>query len=123
MTNCTFCNTNLKIIVENKHCFAIYDLNPVSPGHILIITKRHITNFFETNPDEAKDIHELILKCKNILDEKFKPDGYNIGTNIGEYGGQSIFHMHIHLMPRYKGDTCKHRGGVRCVIPLECPYL
>ncbi len=122
--NCPFCKQEqLEIIIENDLSFAIYDKYPVNEGHILIITKRHVANYFDTTLDEKLAILELIDKAKSILDEKYKPSGYNIGINCGMDAGQTIFHLHIHLIPRYKGDIeGDPRGGVRGVIPNKMSY-
>lgn len=110
------------IIVENELALAFYDSFPVSAGHVLIIPKRHVASFFELSSEEYKSIIELLNKCKKILDSKYQPDGYNVGVNIGEAAGQSVFHVHMHLIPRYKGDVPKPRGGVRGVIPSKQSY-
>lgn len=123
MENCIFCNlSNEKILIENELALAFYDEFPVSKGHILIIPKRHIANFFELDSNELSSINLLMLQCKKIIDDKYFPDGYNIGVNVGEYAGQSVFHVHVHLIPRYKGDVANPKGGVRGVIPEKQNY-
>ena len=123
MKNCIFCDLpKEKIIVENELARAFYDEFPVSKGHILIIPKRHVANFFELEQKELNDINSLILECKKIIDNKYAPDGYNIGVNVGEHAGQSVFHVHVHLIPRYKGDVANPKGGVRGVIPEKQNY-
>lgn len=121
--NCPFCQIDKeKIIYENSKAFAIYDKYPVNQGHILIISKKHIVDYFNC-PDELKDkLWSLLEKSKEVLDEKFNPDGYNIGINCGEVAGQTINHLHIHLIPRYRGDIEDPTGGVRGVIPDERVY-
>ncbi|RKD31255.1 HIT family protein [Thermohalobacter berrensis] len=120
---CTFCNIeSLNIILENNLAFAIYDKYPVSKGHMLIITKRHIENYFQTKDEEKIAIMELLEECKRYLDKKYKPDGYNIGINCGKEAGQTIMHLHVHLIPRYKGDIDDPTGGVRGVIPSKRIY-
>lgn len=120
---CVFCNiSKLNIILENDLTFAIYDKYPVNKGHILIITKRHVDNYFDTTYQEKIAIQDMIEKCKKLLDEKYKPDGYNIGINCGESAGQTIMHLHVHLIPRYIGDIDNPRGGVRGVIPNKRIY-
>lgn len=121
--DCIFCDReNLDIIAENKLCYAIYDKYPVNLGHVLIIPKRHFSNFFDATEKEIVDIYELIHKCKIILDEKHKPTGYNIGINIGESAGQTIMHLHVHLIPRYDNDVKDPRGGIRNLKPQLVPY-
>ena len=81
-----------------------------------------MASFFDLTKDEQIDILNLADNVKSILDEKFHPDGYNVGINVGEAAGQSIFHVHMHLIPRYKGDVPNPRGGVRGVIPTKQNY-
>ena len=113
--SCIFCNyiNNKKFIMENELAVAIYDNYPVNKGHVLIIPKRHFANYFDSTEEEIAAFYELIKKVKTLLDKVFSPDGYNIGTNINEAAGQTIFHLHIHLIPRYNGDVNNPRGGVR----------
>lgn len=123
MKNCIFCDLpKEKIIIENELAQAFYDEFPVSKGHILIVPKRHIANFFELEQKELNGINSLILECKKIIDNKYSPVGYNIGVNVGEQAGQSVFHVHVHLIPRYKGDVANPKGGVRGVIPEKQNY-
>ena len=121
---CPFCHLsdNMEVICETKNCIAFYDGYPVSSGHALIIPKRHVASFFDLTDTEQKTINTMLLNVKHILDERYHPDGYNIGVNVGEYAGQSIFHCHIHLIPRYKGDVENPKGGVRGVIPSKQKY-
>ena len=113
---------NKNRIFENKVGFVIFDSYPVNKGHCLIIPKRVYPNYFDSTPEELKGLNELIFKTKEYLYNKYKPTGYNIGINCGEDGGQTIFHLHIHLIPRYKGDMDDPRGGVRGVIPSKQKY-
>jgi diadenosine tetraphosphate (Ap4A) HIT family hydrolase len=99
--------------MENELAVAIYDNYPVNKGHVLIIPKRHFANYFDSTEEEIAAFYELIKKVKTLLDKDFRPDGYNIGININEAAGQTIFHLHIHLIPRYNGDVNNPRGGVR----------
>ena len=112
---CIFCNyvNNKKFIMENKLAVAIYDNFPVNKGHVLIIPKRHFANFFDSTEEEIAAFYDLIKRVKILLDKDHNPDGYNIGININEAAGQTIFHLHIHLIPRYTGDVNNPRGGVR----------
>lgn len=120
---CIFCNRgDLNIIAENELCFAIYDKYPVNLGHVLIIPKRHYKSFFDATLEEVTAIYELIHKCKKILDEKYKPTGYNVGVNINESAGQTIMHLHVHLIPRYDKDVEDPRGGIRNLKPQLVPY-
>ena len=121
---CPFCElpADREIIAENKTALAFYDGFPVTPGHTLIIPKRHVASYFDLHQEELGNIQELSFACRNILKEKYNPQGFNLGVNIGEAAGQSIFHCHVHLIPRYTGDVANPRGGVRGVIPERQNY-
>jgi len=122
--NCPFCKaeSEREIIASTSLSFAFFDGFPVSPGHALIIPRRHVASFFDLTKDEQQDMLKLADCVKSIIDEKYQPDGYNVGVNVGEAAGQSIFHVHMHLIPRYKGDVSNPRGGVRGVIPSKQNY-
>lgn len=120
-SKCIFCNQE-EIILENELAWARYDKYPVSPGHLLIITKRHVADFFDITTDERKALNDLLEEAKKKLDREYSPDGYNIGVNCGAAAGQTIMHLHIHLIPRYQGDIDNPRGGVRGVIPDKRIY-
>jgi diadenosine tetraphosphate (Ap4A) HIT family hydrolase len=105
-----------KILFKNKYFFIIKDGFPVSPGHLLIITNKVRNNFFELTKEEHGNLSEVIEIAKGIIEKEFKPDGYNIGMNCGEAAGQTVFHFHCHLIPRYNGDMENPRGGVRHCI-------
>ncbi len=118
MSDCVFCTKeNLVVVAENKLALAFYDGCPVSKGHILVIPKRHAANYFDATYEEHNAINRLIFKVKQYIDKKHEPDGYNIGVNINYCAGQTVFHFHVHIIPRYKGDVEDPRGGVRKVIP------
>ncbi|WP_457626588.1 HIT family protein [Persephonella sp.] len=121
--NCPFCNPSEKdILLKNELCYARFDKYPVNKGHLLIIPFRHFDNYFDASKEEKLAIIELIDKAKEFLDKEFKPDGYNIGLNVGKTAGQTIMHVHIHIIPRYKGDIEDPTGGVRGVIPERRIY-
>ncbi len=121
MENCIFCMKE-DLVLENELAWVKYDRFPVSPGHLLIISKRHLTDFFSASAEERWALSELLDAAKEYLDKNYHPDGYNIGINCGEYAGQSIQHLHIHLIPRYSGDIEIPKGGVRGVIPDKRVY-
>ena len=113
MSECLFCKDDFygdNVIYEDKHWRVAYDAYPVSKGHVLIIPKRHIESFFKISVEFLSLFH-LFKVVKKILDEKYNPDGYNIGINDGFASGQTINHLHIHLIPRYKND-----GGLPCGV-------
>ncbi len=121
--DCPFCKIKKnKIIIENELSIAVYDKYPVNKGHILIITKRHVIDYFDALEEEKKSLLKLMEKCRSFLDREYKPDGYNIGLNCGRAAGQTIMHLHLHLIPRYKNDIDDPTGGVRGVIPKKRIY-
>jgi len=112
--DCIFCNKeDLEIVLENELTFAIFDKFPVNEGHMLIIPKRHFKNFFDATEDEILSIYDLLHKCKDLLQDKYNLHGFNVGINVGADAGQTIMHLHAHLIPRYKGDVKKPKGGIR----------
>jgi diadenosine tetraphosphate (Ap4A) HIT family hydrolase len=121
---CPFCKLSrrVEIICETTTCVAFYDGYPVSPGHALIIPKRHVASYRDLSRQERYDMDEIREYVMRKIDERFKPDGYNVGININKAAGQSIFHCHMHIIPRYKGDVPNPKGGVRSVIPQKQNY-
>lgn len=119
--NCIFCNPS-KVIVNGQYAYSRLDEFPVSEGHCLIIPKRHISSIDELDDVELKDLYTVLHQTKILLIETYLPDGFNIGINEGEAAGQTIPHLHIHLIPRYEGDVVCPRGGVRGVIPNKKEY-
>ena len=120
---CPFCTLpSERIIDSNDLALVIRDGYPVSPGHTLVIPKRHIGSWFEITQAEQQALLDLLTKAKAILETEFKPDGYNIGINDGPTAGQTVPHLHMHLIPRYKGDQEEPRGGVRWIIPGKAKY-
>jgi diadenosine tetraphosphate (Ap4A) HIT family hydrolase len=118
---CPFCRPD-SVLFENDLAYVIRDSNPVNPGHLLIIPKRHVADFFLTTEAEKAAMLLLLDMAKRLLNDKHAPAGYNIGINVGEAAGQTIPHVHLHLIPRYHGDTENPRGGVRGVIPSRQSY-
>lgn len=119
---CLFCTDPQGVSLHNELAYSARDSYPVSPGHTVVIPRRHVASFFELAPEEINACMALINEERKLLDEEFKPDGYNIGVNIGPAAGQSIFHVHIHIIPRCKGDVENPQGGVRHVIPRKGHY-
>ena len=124
MNNCIFCNIEEdRIVHEYKHFYVKRDAFPVTPLHSLIITKRHVVSYFQCSKEEHNEIPIILDTQKTelkILDDTIT--GFNIGMNIGEDAGQTIFYCHIHIIPRRQGDTANPRGGVRGVIPEKQKY-
>jgi diadenosine tetraphosphate (Ap4A) HIT family hydrolase len=121
MMTCVFCQIN-ESVLENDLAIAFYDKYPVNKGHLLLIPKRHVEQYFDLTDQERSAIDQLLFEGKKIIDEQYQPDGYNIGINCGEAAGQTIFHVHVHLIPRFRGDMEDPRGGVRGVIPEKRIY-
>lgn len=121
--SCPFCTLPPgRILIADDLALVIRDGFPVSPGHTLVIPKRHTGSFFDTTPDERIALMRLLEKAKQQLDHEFSPAGYNIGINDGLFAGQTVPHVHIHLIPRYPGDREDPRGGVRWVMPEKADY-
>jgi len=107
--SCIFCSLDCSVyIVENNHFIAIWDKHPVSKGHALVISKHHFANFIDMKADETVALQEISKDIKRIIDAKHHPDAYNLAMNCGEAAGQSVFHFHMHIIPRYG----KHKSGV-----------
>lgn len=124
INDCVFCNLGkeIEVVCETATVVAFFDKFPVNEGHVLVIPKRHVESYFELTSHEQKALWIVVNHCKEELSKRYNPDGFNVGINIGEDAGQSIFHSHIHLIPRYKGDVENPRGGIRGVIPEKQNY-
>jgi ATP adenylyltransferase len=121
---CVFCGTAEKYIVAfNNLAYAVRDNSPVTPLHTLILPNRHVADYFELEPAERSAIDDLLdATRRDILARDPEVAGFNIGVNIGAVAGQTIFHCHVHLIPRRPGDVANPRGGVRAVIPGKADY-
>jgi diadenosine tetraphosphate (Ap4A) HIT family hydrolase len=120
---CPFCRlSDERVRHAGTLAVGIRDAFPVSPGHTLIIPRRHVSSFFEITPAERDDIFQLLARAKTALDDELKPDGYNMGINDGAAAGQTVLHLHVHLIPRFRDDSADPRGGVRWVIPAKAKY-
>lgn len=123
MSNCPFCTLPAeRIIHTSQHGLVIRDGYPITPGHALVIPRRHVDSFFNLTTDERIDLLGLLDQAKAGIEKEFKPDTYNIGINDGPAAGQTVPHLHIHLIPRYTGDAPDPRGGVRWIIPDKADY-
>jgi diadenosine tetraphosphate (Ap4A) HIT family hydrolase len=118
---CLFC-TPREVTSRNALAYATRDSYPASRGHTLIIPLRHCADFFDLSPEEMLACLELVAAERNNLNAELSPDGYNVGVNVGRAAGQSIFHVHIHVIPRYEGDHPNPQGGVRHVLPWKAHY-
>lgn len=122
-STCPFCTLPDERIVESdERVLVVRDGFPVSRGHTLIIPRRHVASFFEVTLEERVALFEQLENAKIALDKEFSPDGFNVGINDGQAAGQTVMHLHIHLIPRYIGDRSDPRGGVRWVIPEKADY-
>jgi diadenosine tetraphosphate (Ap4A) HIT family hydrolase len=122
-SNCPFCSPDQsKVLIANTHAFAFLDGFPVTPGHSLIVPKRHIASFFDATKDEQAALFDLVGEVRQLILAQHRPDAFNIGVNDGPAAGQTVMHLHIHLIPRYAGDTEDPRGGVRWIMPEKAPY-
>ncbi len=122
-TDCPFCALpSSRVLHENAHAIAVRDAYPVSAGHTLVITRRHVGSFFVLDDTERRAMIELLSVCQSELDALYSPVGYNIGINDGAAAGQTVPHVHMHLIPRYAGDVEDPRGGVRWVVPSKARY-
>jgi len=120
---CIFCSLPHSSVVEqNELAMAVRDIAPVNPGHTLIMPKRHVASYFDLTDEESLAMMALLRRTKQTLDTEFGPDDYNIGVNNGPLAGQTVPHVHIHVMPRYRGDVDDVRGGVRNIIPERAVY-
>lgn len=116
--NCPFCQRVYSLLAETKLSFAFLDNFPVA----LVIPKRHVSTIWYLTPHEYADAFDLVRQVKELIQKKFDPQGINVGVNCGEAAGQTVFHAHIHIIPRYTGDVSNPRGGVRNIIPGKRNY-
>jgi len=121
---CLFCrDDSTDFVLENDLAFVLWDNFPVSPSHCLVIPKRHVETYFDMNAQEHEASKELLFKMRDKI-QRDDPSvkGFNIGANCGPYAGQTIFHCHLHLIPRRKDDIPNPVGGVRNIFPESGPY-
>lgn len=127
--DCPFCAPDqARAFLETDLVLGLWDAFPVSRGHALLIPRRHVSDWFQATPDEQGALTTAIARTRTLIDEwasrggRPKPDGYNVGFNAGAAAGQTVFHLHIHVIPRYTGDSADPRGGIRAVIPGKAAY-
>ena len=120
---CPFCHPDSnQVFLETDLILGLWDRYPVSPGHALLIPRRHVADWFDATAEEQHALTQALTTARSTIREKHQPDGFNIGINAGKAAGQTIFHLHVHLIPRYKGDQDDPRGGVRGVVPDKRHY-
>ena len=122
-TGCPFCPPDPeRVVAQSPLTLTIRDGFPVSPGHTLIIPRRHFAGFFDATPEEIAEIWQALRQVADDLTREHQPDGFNVGVNVGEAAGQTVMHLHIHLIPRYAGDQPDPRGGIRRIFPELADY-
>jgi diadenosine tetraphosphate (Ap4A) HIT family hydrolase len=121
-STCVFCASERERVLDGALVYAVRDAYPVARGHTLVISKRHVATYFEASTDERAAIWAAVEQVKAELDATLEPDGYNVGFNAGLAAGQTIMHLHVHVIPRVVGDVDDPRGGVRGVIPSRQKY-
>jgi len=104
------------VLFESDFAYVAYERDSLSRGHVIVVPKRHVADFFDMSGAEQGSVVALLNRAQKLIDEKHHPDGYNIGVNVGKAAGQNRMHVHVHLIPRYAGDVPDPRGGVRCVL-------
>ena len=113
--DCELCRLE-QVLFEADNAYVRFDNNSLAPGHVLVVPRRHVASFFDMTAMEKMQVIELLDRAKAFIAAEHKPDGYNIGVNVGRAGGQSRMHVHVHLIPRYTGDVADPRGCIRCVL-------
>ena len=114
-TSCELC-APADTLLDDKLAYVAFEKTSLSAGHVIVVPRRHVADFFDMTQAEQAAVLELLNRARELVREKHRPDGFNIGVNIGEAAGQSRMHVHVHLIPRYAGDVPDPRGGIRCVL-------
>jgi diadenosine tetraphosphate (Ap4A) HIT family hydrolase len=120
--DCIFCQLDRAVVAETNLSRAFFDGFPVSTGHSLVIPKRHVPTIWELSAEEYVDLFKLVREVKDLIQHQFEPQGMNVGANFGQAAGQTVYHAHIHIIPRYLGDVPNPRGGIRNMIPGKGHY-
>ena len=121
--SCPFCNPDPDLVFhEDELVLGLWDRYPVSPGHALLVPRRHVASWFDATPAEQLALMAALPMAREQIGRRHQPEGFNVGINIGEAAGQTVFHLHVHLIPRYVGDQEDPRGGVRKLFPENASY-
>ena len=121
--DCPFCKPDAHRIWQENDCgFLIWDAFPVTEGHALVVPRQHVARFYELSEDMQTAIWKLVGEARARLVDQLQPDGFNIGLNDGPASGQTVMHVHIHVIPRWENDVPDPRGGIRWVIPEKARY-
>lgn len=115
MSDCELCRPQ-ELLFESDFAYVRYDSQSLSRGHVIVVPRRHVADFFDMSAAEQGSVLALLNRSKKFLQREYEPDGYNIGVNVGKAAGQARMHVHVHLIPRYAGDVPDPRGGIRCVL-------
>lgn len=115
MSDCELCNPE-EALLQDALAYVAYEKNSLSAGHLIVVPKRHVADFFDMTGAEQAAVLALLNRARQMVHEQHGPDGYNIGVNVGKAAGQTRMHVHVHLIPRYAGDVPDPRGGIRCVL-------
>jgi len=120
---CPFCAPPPdQVLIEGSVARVLTDTHPLNPGHVLVVPRRHVASWFDATTAEREEMLRLGDDARRILAERHSPDGFNLGINDGAAAGQTVPHLHLHLIPRYRGDIPDPRGGVRWIIPARAAY-
>jgi diadenosine tetraphosphate (Ap4A) HIT family hydrolase len=120
---CPFCPPPpARIFHTSPLVLCLWDGFPVSPGHALLIPRRHVESWFEATEEEQRALSDAIVVARAEIEKRYRPDGFNVGMNLGAAAGQTVAHLHLHVIPRYAGDAADPRGGVRWVVPKRADY-
>ena len=111
-----------RVLLETSECIAFFDRYPVSEGHTLVVPLTPVVSLYELDESLQAAVWDTVRQARQLLEERFQPDGFNIGINDGRAAGQTVPHAHVHLIPRYRGDVPDPRGGIRWVIPHAAKY-
>ena len=103
-------------LLENEWAFVQFERDSLSSGHVIVVPRRHVANFFQMSLSEQEAVSQLLREAHAYITQRFSPDGFNIGVNIGKAAGQNRMHVHVHLIPRYAGDVADLKGGIRAVL-------
>lgn len=122
-STCPFCEPDAELVFfQDELVVALWDRYPSSPGHALLIPRRHVADWFDATSEEQGRLMATTRIAKQFIESEHGPDGFNLGINVGPAAGQTVGHLHLHVIPRYKGDVTDPRGGIRWVLPETAPY-
>ena len=106
----------MDVLLENEQAYVQLERDSLSPGHVIVVPRRHVADFFQMSTSEHDAVNQLLREAHGYITERFSPDGFNVGINVGKAAGQTRMHVHVHLIPRYAGDVANPKGGIRAVL-------